>query len=224
MPSPSNAKDTLSKRLRAVGAVRGRMPGARALIAALALLIAALAIAFGFTLRSRQSTKPVITGAGNQAAITSAMKYAQALQAGQFQQALLQVAWVQERLERVRAERPTANAENEVLADLAREAAPNDRSRAVLLDEGIEDAYVFTPRAQIEPAGADAGRGGLERPVSGRAWLRVTYPEPAIAPRDDAGHPIRSLTVGINLSEDQEVLKGEIIGNLEIDRFSIRYF
>ena len=94
----------------------------------------------------------------------------------------------------------------------------------MIAKEGIEDQYVFVPKAQVEPAGADAGRAGLERKVSGRAWLRVSYPEPGVAPKDENGRAVKSLTVGVNMSDDGYVLKSEIIGNLELDRFSIRYF
>ena len=165
-----------------------------------------------------------VDSGGFQPVVAAAKDYAELMRTGQYQQALLKVAWVEDRLARVRAERGDAAAENEALAGLVGELTRVDRSNAVLRSEGIEDQYIFPARAQIEVAGADAGRGGLERKTSGRAWLRVTYPEPGLAPRDEGGRAIRSLTVGLNLSDDQKVLKAEIIGNLEIDRFSIRFF
>lgn len=194
---------------------------------AVALGVGALVVIAGWAYFYLTGTAAPIArsgAAGFQPVVSAAQGYAELMRTGQYQQALLKVAWVEDRLARVRAERGDAAAENDALAGLVADMARVDRSNAVLRNEGIEDQYVFASRAQVEVAGADAGRGGLERKTAGRAWLRVTYPEPGLAPRDEGGRAIRSLTVGLNMSDDQKVLKAEIVGNLEIDRFSIRFF
>lgn len=197
-------------------------PG-RAIVLGLAALVLAAGAAYYYL---AGAVAPSTRGgtAGYQPVVSAALNYAELMRAGQYQQALLKVAWVEDRLARVRAERGDAAAENDALAGLVADVARVDRSNAVLRSEGIEDQYVLASRAQVEVAGADAGRGGLERKTAGRAWLRVSYPEPGLAPRDEGGRAIRSLTVGLNLSDDQKVLKAEIVGNMEIDRFSIRFF
>jgi len=177
-----------------------------------------------WTWETLRGTRGIAPGAGYQNAVSTAMQYVQELQQGQYEKALFRVAWVQERLARERAAKGNGDADNTVLRALASAQAPTERSRAVLEQEGIEDTYIFVPRAEIVVAGADGGRIGLERPTAGRAWLAVSYPDPSNAPKDETGRPIRGLTVGLNLSEDGYVLKAEIIGNLEIDRYSIRYF
>lgn len=193
----------------------------------LALLVFSLVILLGSahiawdTLRGSASMPP---GTGYPSIVSAAQQYAEELKAGRYEQALFRVAWVQERLDQVRATSGNQDAESAELQRLAEEYAPTDRSRAVLELEGIEDSYLFAPRAEIVVAGADGGRSGLERPTAGRAWLALSYPDPSAAPRSDSGRPIRGLTVGLNFSEDGYLLKAEIIGNCEIDRFSIRYF
>lgn len=191
----------------------------------LGMLVCGLAVAVaGITLARREADPAGGAPAGYAEVTGTAIKYAQLLQTGQVQQALFMVNWVQERLERVRAGSAAADAENEAMAAMVAEASLADRSRAVLLEEGIEDQYIFVPRAQIEIAGADAGRAGLEKPVAGRVWLRVTFTDPASAPKSMEGRAVRRLTAGLNISQDQRILKSEIVGNLEIDRFSIAYF
>lgn len=193
----------------------------------LGLLLSACVVGSAGYLLARQAAVPLpAAGAavGYQETVANAMKYAQALQNGQFQQALLQLNWVQERLERVRAAQGTAEAENAALAQLVEEISTSARTGAVLRVEGIEDQFVFVPRALVGYSAADAGRADLERPTAGRAWLRVSYPEPAIAPKDVDGRSIKTLTVGLNVAADGRILKAEIVGNLEIDRFSIGYF
>lgn len=191
------------------------------------LLLAGVVLLLGsafFAWISLRAPRGIAPGAGYQTSVNTALQYVQEMQAGKYEQALFRVAWVQERLARVRSASGDAEAESKELRTLAAEQAPGDRSRAVLEKEGIEDSYIFVPRAEITVAGADGGRVGLERPTAGRAWLSVSYPDPSNAPKNDTGRPIRGLTVGLNMSEDGYVLKADIVGNLEIDRFSIRYF
>ncbi len=193
----------------------------------LGLLLSACVVGSAGYLLARQAAVPLpAAGAavGYQETVANAMKYAQALQNGQYQQSLLQLNWVQERLERVRAAQGTAEAENAALAQLVEEISTSARTGAVLRVEGIEDQFVFVPRALVGYSAADAGRADLEQPTAGRAWLRVSYPEPAIAPKDVDGRSIKTLTVGLNVAADGRILKAEIVGNLEIDRFSIGYF
>lgn len=92
-----------------------------------------------------------------------------------------------------------------------------------LVDEGVEDQYVFSPGSEIAYESVDSGRDDLDGPVARRTWLKVTYPAREKALLDKDGLPIRSLRVGINVSTDGHVLKGNVIGNLDIDWESIMY-
>jgi hypothetical protein len=53
--------------------------------------------------------------------------------------------------------------------------------------------------------------------------MRVTYPSRRGALRDGKGIPIRSITVGVNVSTEGLALKANVIGNLDIDWESISY-
>lgn len=87
----------------------------------------------------------------------------------------------------------------------------------------MEDPYVFSPGAKIDYDTIDAGRDDLDGKVARRTWLVVTYPSKDKALLDSDGVPIHSLRVGINVSTDGYVLKGNVIGNLDIDWESIMY-
>lgn len=219
----SAKKDVLPASTASVPAAASRT---RAMLL-LGLLLSVAAVAASGYVLARRAAMPVPASdnvVGYQDVAANAMKYVQALQTGQYQQALLQLDWVQERLDHVRATQGSAVAENEALSTLVTQLANADRTQAVVREEGIEDQYIFVPRAQVDFSGADAGRGDLERPTAGRAWLRVSFPEPAIAPKSIDGRSIKAMTVGVNVAADGRILKSEIIGNLEIDEFSIGYF
>lgn len=152
-----------------------------------------------------------------------AMRYVKALQEGRCQEVIDLTAWMQERLSRIsdRGGDATACAEDRTkLCDGLSNLTPDgNRLRA----EGVEDQYVFSKSATIEPQLVDEGRSDLERPAQSRTWFRVTFSDRDKALRDEVGVPIRSVLAGVNVSTDQMVLKASVTGNLEIDLESISY-
>lgn len=152
-----------------------------------------------------------------------AMRYARALQQGDYDEAIRMTLWMQDRLRYVRmgSDEPETveAARRELKRSLARRALEDNHLRA----EGVEDQYVFAPGARLELIRVEEGRDDLERPAKECAWIRVTYPGASNALRDETGVPIRSLAVGVNVSADGYILKSGIIGNLEVDRDSIAY-
>lgn len=151
------------------------------------------------------------------------MQYARAFQTGAWDDIIAMTWWMQERLERV-ALRSSDPAEGErarqrLRAHLSRRAVAGNQLRP----EGIEDQYVFAPGGELTAVSTDTGRETLAKPVSQRTWIRVTYPEPARALRDEEGNTIRSILVGVNVSQEGFVLKANVIGNLDIRKESYRY-
>ena len=151
----------------------------------------------------------------------TALHYARAYQEEAWDDVIAMTCWMQQRLLRVHVQSGSSAAREEEhrrLCDRLREWRIEDNR---LRPEGVEDRYVFAREAMLEPVGVDAGHLNLERPVQDRTWIRVTYPTRNQAPRNDAGSPIRSLQVGVNVSPDGLVLKANVIGNLDINRESI---
>ena len=152
-----------------------------------------------------------------------AIRYARAFQRGAWDEVIGLTWWMQERLAWVQLQ----SADAADLAEARRGLRARLRKRSVpgnqLRPEGIEDQYIFTPEAEFEEVGVDAGRTDLAKPVRERMWIRVTYAERNRAPRDEAGRPIRSITVGVNVSTDGFVLKAGVVGNLDLLKRSVRY-
>jgi len=148
-----------------------------------------------------------------------AMRYVRALQEGNCDEAIAMTLWMKERIELSRLKQP------ERIADIREELCRSLTDRRIegnrLAEEGMEDQYVLAPGSQVAVVRVDEGRHDLERPVSSRLWLELTYPRKERAPLDLAGQPIRSLVAGINTTSDSYVLKGSVVGNLEIDFDSI---
>ena len=152
----------------------------------------------------------------------TAWQYAAACRDGNWARVVDLTFWMRDRLAFVLASggADAVPAERDrLMADLGTRAVTDNR----LAEEGVEDPYVFSPGADIAYDSIDSGREGLEGHVARRTWLRVTYPAREKALLDRDGVPIRSLRVGINVSTDGYVLKGNVIGNLDIDGESIMY-
>lgn len=155
----------------------------------------------------------------------TAVCYALALQEGRADDVISMTYWMQERLKRVRmgSDEPDdlAAAREQLREDILSRTLEGNRLRP----EGVEDKYVFAPGARIELLGSDKredARGDpLACPVKERTWLRVEYPIATAALRDEAGRPIRSIVVGVDISPDGYVLKAGILGNVELDRNGI---
>jgi hypothetical protein len=153
---------------------------------------------------------------------SAAWQYAVACRDGDWERVLASTLWIRDRLEFVQqtdGAQAIAAERDRLIAELGTRTVADNR----LTEEGVEDQYVFSPGAEIEYESVDAGRGGLDAPVARRTWLRVTYPLREKSLLDADGLPIRSLRVGINVSHDGYVLKGNVIGNLDIDWESILY-
>lgn len=150
-------------------------------------------------------------------------RYAQAVVQEDWNTVIGLTLWMQERLERARTQAGGPEAQEAVRRALAQSLAEQHLADNQLKQEGVEDAYVFSPGATLEFVGRDAGREGLERPTAERLWIRVAYPARERALRDPVGLPIRSLRVGVNISPDGFVLKSNVVGNLDIDWESIQY-
>lgn len=152
-----------------------------------------------------------------------AWRYALAVRDSNCAEVTRMTLWMNERLDRVRA----AHGDSEELEAARQALCRQITHRAIegnqLTAEGVEAQYIFAPGVDLELIGVDKGAPGLKRPVAERSWIRVTYPHRGRALRDDEGRPIRSIVVGINVSQDGYILKAGVIGNLEVDRESIHY-
>lgn len=151
-----------------------------------------------------------------------AWRYATACREGDWAEVVDLTYWMKDRLQFV-LETDGAGAvpaeKDRLMDDLGRRTVEDNR----LLDEGVEDPYVFSPGSELAYDAVDTGRDDLDGPVARRTWLKVTYPAREKALLDKDGLPIRSLRVGINVSTSGHVLKGNVIGNLDIDWESIMY-
>jgi len=147
----------------------------------------------------------------------TALRYVAAYQTGRWDDVIEVTCWMQERLLRVQMASADPSAREAARAKLRARLDQRSIEENQLRPEGVEDQYVFTADATIETLAVDEGRSDLERAVKNRTWFRVAYPERGRALRDDKGIPIRSLAVGVNVSVDGFVLKGNVIGNLDID-------
>ncbi len=150
-----------------------------------------------------------------------AQRYASAVQGGDCARAIELTWWMQERLRLTI--KSGKDAQGPAMEDLCNSIKERTAEGSRLRPEGIEDQYVFAPLAQVAVTSLDAGRQDLVKPVMERVWIHVSYPVPTQAIRDGNGTPIKSLTVGVNVSTDGYVLKAGVIGNLEIDIDSISY-
>lgn len=152
----------------------------------------------------------------------SAWQYAVACRDGNWERVVDLTLWMRDRLAYVLATDGADSVPRErerLIADLGTRTIADNR----LAEEGVEDPYVFSPGAKIDYDTIDAGRDDLDGKVARRTWLVVTYPSKDKALLDSDGVPIHSLRVGINVSTDGYVLKGNVIGNLDIDWESIMY-
>ncbi len=152
-----------------------------------------------------------------------ALLYVRALQQGDWNAVVAQTRWMIDRLQYVRRNKEAGGAEAEARQALVHLLSDFDPAERRITPEGVPDAYVFTPQAQVAWAGRDAGRDDLAYAVAERVWLRVVYPEASRALRGPDNRPLRSLRVGLNLDEDGNVLKAGVLGNVEIDRDSFVY-
>ncbi len=170
--------------------------------------------------KAAPSRGPVITRPANPIAV----EYARAFQNDAWDRIIQRTCWMQERLVHAQVEGGTPAARDTAMAQLRERLSDRRIEGNRLRPEGVEDQYVFTRDADIEPLGADEGGATLERATKDRTWFRVAYPSPATALRDEEGQPIHALTVGVSVSEDGLVLKAGVIGNLDIDPLTIDYW
>jgi len=157
--------------------------------------------------------------------LCAATRYALACQENRADEVINMTHWMQECLKRVcrGSDDPAelAAAREQLRRRILSRTLEGNRLRP----EGVEDIYVFAPGARIEllfsDTREDARDDELACPVRERTWLRVTYPDAAVALRDEAGRPVRSIVVGVDVSPDGFIVKAGVFGNVEIDRESI---
>lgn len=164
------------------------------------------------------------TPAPPEVSVSAAMRYAQAVQNGDADEMMRTVVWVAERMERIALDTADADGRKAAQERLAQHLLERKVEGNQLRPEGIEDQYVFAPGATLEWVAVDDGRDDLERPAKERTWIRVTFPSPIRAPVGRSGQAIRSMLVGVNMDENERVLKAGIIGNLDIDTKAIEYW
>lgn len=152
-----------------------------------------------------------------------AMRYARAMSEGDWAAVIAQTVWMQERLSYAALGGGGEAARAEAMQALEESLSDRLPVEAQLLPEGVEDKYVFSPGAELVWVGQDEGRQDLAFPAAHRTWIRVTYPNEKRALQDEVNLPIQSILVGVNVTEDGEVLKANIVGNLDINLESISY-
>lgn len=152
-----------------------------------------------------------------------AMRYAEAVQEGDCDEIIRMTWWITERLQRLESLGSSPTSLEAARAGICEQVQDRGVEGRRLRREGVEDQYVFAPGASIEPIHVDVGRTDLAKPVHDRTWVRVIYPAPERALLDEAGRPIRSIAVGVNVSKDGYVLKAGVIGNLDVGLSSVLY-
>lgn len=152
-----------------------------------------------------------------------AMRYVKAYQSGDCDEIIGLTAWMRERLDTAALKEPGDEALENVRQELRSRALQRPLEGNRLSPEGVDDAQVFAPGTTALLVGSDKGRKDLSQPVQERAWIRVVYPARDTALCDESGRPIRSITVGVNVSPEGYVVKAGVIGNLDVDRSSISY-
>ena len=152
-----------------------------------------------------------------------AFLYGKAIKEGQCDEVVAMTRWMRERLDYAAMTSGDPSAREKAKKELCEKLQSRPPEGNQLGPQGIDDKYVFSPGAKIEIVALDEGRTGLASAVKTRAWLRVTYPHKRNALRDRVGNAVRSLLVGVNISEDGYVLKAGIQGNLDIEMQSLSY-
>lgn len=153
-----------------------------------------------------------------------AVRYARAFMDADYDYIIEHTDWMQKRLRRAQLETGHGEYAAEAREALRRSLSEHTIAGNQLRLEGVEDQYVFVRGAELAVQSIDAGRKDLSGSVTHRVWLRVTYPVRIHALRDRQSLPIRSLTVGVNISAEGYIIKAGIFGNLEIDEGSITYW
>ncbi len=153
-----------------------------------------------------------------------ALRYARAYQAGEWETVMESTEWMCERLRRVRLRAQSEEEIEQARVELKNRILSRHEEGNMIREDGVEDNLIFRPEVVVEPVGVDVGRGDLEKPAAGRAWLRVTFLKPERAPLGPSGKPVRALNVGLNVSREGTILKAAIIGNLDVDMGSVEYY
>ena len=128
--------------------------------------------------------------------------------------------WIQERLAKLN-ETDTAAIDTEK-ARLCEELYALNTKDSMIKITGLNDQYLLSPVSTFKILGADPGRDDLAKPVLERVWIEIVYADPNTAPQlENNLSPVHSIIAGINISDDNYILKGAVRGNWEIDLTSI---
>jgi hypothetical protein len=166
------------------------------------------------------NTPPITLGQATQDSIVD--RYITAYQTQSCGEIIEITEWIRERLTTLQSE-GTAQfdaAQKKLCAELL---SRNSKENQIEL-LGIRDVYLMPTTVTYKIVGADPGRQDLVLPVLERVWVAFEYPNRATAPRTPSGKAIEKLRAGLNISTENTVLKGSVIGNWEIDRESIRVY
>jgi len=131
--------------------------------------------------------------------------------------------WMQERLRNAQADdrsRTDLDRIKQEMCDSMFQLEKNDYSLSLV---GLVDGALFPQGVEWKILGADAGIDSLAKPVLERIWIELTYSGVPNGPKTSQGIPLKSMIAGINISEDQYILKGDIRGNWNIDQKSLLY-
>lgn len=131
--------------------------------------------------------------------------------------------WIQERMAHIESQYE-GNAEQIALeqSQLCEELFEHNPDQSSINILGLHDQSLMGPISTIKIIGADSGRDDLDKPVVERVWVEFVYSNPQTAPRTQNGlSSIHSLIAGVNISQDNLILKGSSRGNWEIDLTSI---
>jgi hypothetical protein len=132
--------------------------------------------------------------------------------------------WMQERLLFLQEQTLDETERTRALEEMCTEVRRDRTAPHLLTVEGIADQYVLTPQSTFDILGADQSTDKLAKPAAERVWVRVSYPNKAVALKDGKTNPIKSLVIGIHISTDEYILKAGIRGNIEIDLERIAYW
>ena len=131
--------------------------------------------------------------------------------------------WIQERMEKINKQYSDdltrIEQEKAQMCDNLFAVNPKESTVDLL---GLDDQYLLGSMSVYTVIGADPGRMDIEKKVKERVWVKFVYSNPQTAPKlKNNPLPVHSIVAGVNISEDNYILKGSVRGNWEVDLSSI---
>lgn len=131
--------------------------------------------------------------------------------------------WMRARLDRLNESGASPDDIAADRASLCEDFCERDESGYEVVDEGVDDPYLFFPGVEYKFIGQDEGRDDLAVPVASRAWIALRFPSPTRCLKNPDGRAISGVTVGLNMTAEGLVAKAGVLGNTEIQWDSVRY-